>query len=164
MAEQNKTKPKKEILSTKKIYRSEKNCPLGGVAGGLGEYFNLDPVIIRILFVLLGLSGGGVIFYLILWLIIPRQEDVCLDDQQVTKNNATEIKQETDKYAQAAKKKTSKKGGQIYLAIALVILGLYLCLANYGFLGRPGYFFRPWPLTLVIFGLILFLNHEPKND
>ena len=46
---------------------------LGGVCGGLGEFFQLDPVFFRILFVLMSFAGGlGVIVYVILWLIIPK--------------------------------------------------------------------------------------------
>jgi phage shock protein C len=49
---------------------------LGGVASGLAEYFNLDPTIVRLLFVLIGfVSGGfpGVVVYLILWAIMPKK-------------------------------------------------------------------------------------------
>jgi phage shock protein C len=48
---------------------------LGGVCGGLGEYFDIDPVIPRIVFVLLALPGGapGIIPYIILWIVIPQK-------------------------------------------------------------------------------------------
>ncbi len=59
----------------KKLYRSRTNKMLGGVCGGLGEYFNVDPTLVRIGFVLLALPGGlpGVLPYIILWVIIPKQ-------------------------------------------------------------------------------------------
>jgi len=45
---------------------------IGGVCGGLGEYFNVDPTIIRVLWVAITLLGGaGVIAYLILWIVMP---------------------------------------------------------------------------------------------
>lgn len=49
---------------------------LGGVCGGLGEYFDLDPVLFRILFALLALGGvgSGVVAYFLLWLIVPEAE------------------------------------------------------------------------------------------
>lgn len=58
----------------KRLYRSGKNRVLGGVCGGLGEYFNVDPVIVRLLWVLFSLAsmGAGILFYLIAWIIIPR--------------------------------------------------------------------------------------------
>jgi phage shock protein C len=56
----------------KRLYRSEKNKVLGGVCGGLGEYFGVDPVIIRILWVVFCLMYGvGVLAYIIAWVIIP---------------------------------------------------------------------------------------------
>jgi len=62
-------------MSTKKLYRSAKDKMIGGVAGGLGEYFNVDPTLIRLLFVLVCLLGGsGIIAYLILWIIVPEKK------------------------------------------------------------------------------------------
>ena len=59
---------------SKKLYRSTDDRWLGGVCGGLGQYFNMDAIIIRIIFIILGLIGlGGVILYVILWIIIPEQ-------------------------------------------------------------------------------------------
>lgn len=56
----------------KRLYRSTSNRMLGGVCGGLGEYFNIDPTIVRLLFVLAAVCGFfGLIAYLIMYLIIP---------------------------------------------------------------------------------------------
>jgi len=50
---------------------------IGGVCGGLGEVLDVDPTIVRVVFVLLGLLGGhGILLYIILWLIMPRQDPV----------------------------------------------------------------------------------------
>lgn len=58
----------------KQLRRSLENRVLAGVCGGIGEYFGIDPVLIRIAWLLLTLAGGsGVIIYLICWLIIPNQ-------------------------------------------------------------------------------------------
>ena len=57
---------------TRRLYRSRSNRQLFGVCGGLGEYFGIDPTIVRILFILLALAGGpGIIFYIILALLMP---------------------------------------------------------------------------------------------
>ena len=58
----------------KRLYRSGKERILGGVCGGIAEYLNVDPTIIRIIWVLFTLAslGTAVIFYLILWLIVPK--------------------------------------------------------------------------------------------
>ena len=58
----------------KKLYLSETDRKLGGVCGGLGEYYDKDSTLFRILFVVVGLLwGSGLILYLIMWLIIPRK-------------------------------------------------------------------------------------------
>lgn len=56
----------------KRIYRDPDNKYLGGVCGGLGEYFRIDPLIIRIIFVVFTLVYGvGILIYLLLWVIVP---------------------------------------------------------------------------------------------
>jgi phage shock protein C len=58
----------------KKLTRSREHKVFGGVLGGLGEYFNLDPLILRLLFVVLVLATGifpGVILYLLVILFVP---------------------------------------------------------------------------------------------
>lgn len=56
----------------KKLYRSVRDRKLGGVCGGLGEYFGIDPTLVRLAWVLFGLlAGSGLLAYLIAWLVIP---------------------------------------------------------------------------------------------
>ena len=56
----------------KKLYRSNKNKMLGGVCGGLGEYFAIDPTLVRLGFVALCiLAGGGLLAYIIALIIMP---------------------------------------------------------------------------------------------
>jgi phage shock protein PspC (stress-responsive transcriptional regulator) len=59
----------------KRLYRSRTDRKIAGVCGGLAEYFNVDPVIIRILAFILLLPGGlpGLVPYLILWIIVPEE-------------------------------------------------------------------------------------------
>jgi phage shock protein C len=60
--------------STRNLYRSRTNRQLAGVCGGLAEYFNLDATLIRVLFVVLAVLGGsGLVIYLVLWIIVPRE-------------------------------------------------------------------------------------------
>ena len=58
----------------KRLYRSTKNEMLGGVCGGVAEYFNLDPTLVRLAFVLFcALAGGGLIAYIVALIIIPKE-------------------------------------------------------------------------------------------
>ncbi len=58
----------------KRLYRSRNDRMIAGVAGGIAEYFGIDPVIVRVVWVILLLPGGlpGLIPYLICWAVIPR--------------------------------------------------------------------------------------------
>lgn len=59
-------------METRRLYRSRTDRQLAGVCGGLGEYFGIDPTVIRLLFVLFALAGGpGLILYIILALVVP---------------------------------------------------------------------------------------------
>lgn len=61
----------------RRLYRSDTDRVFAGVCGGLGEYMNIDPTIIRIIWVLVGLLGGsGLILYIVAALIIPRKIDI----------------------------------------------------------------------------------------
>ncbi len=55
----------------KKLYRDMDNRMLGGVCSGLGAYLNLDPVLIRVIFLVAILSGISLLVYLVLWIVIP---------------------------------------------------------------------------------------------
>jgi len=62
------------MSQTRKLYRSKTDRILAGVCGGLAEFFNTDPTLIRVLFVLLTVLGGaGPIIYLAMWIIVPNQ-------------------------------------------------------------------------------------------
>jgi phage shock protein C len=62
------------MAETRKLYRSRTNRQVAGVCGGLAEYFNLDATLIRVLFVVLAVLGGsGIVLYLALWIIVPRE-------------------------------------------------------------------------------------------
>jgi len=58
----------------KKLYRLRKEKIIGGVCGGLGRYFNIDPVIVRLLWAVAFLLGGvGFLAYIIAWIVIPEE-------------------------------------------------------------------------------------------
>ena len=55
----------------KQLYKSETNRKIGGVCGGIGEYFNVDPTLIRIIWAILACTGTGIIAYLACAIIMP---------------------------------------------------------------------------------------------
>lgn len=59
---------------TRKLYRSRTNRQVAGVCGGLGQYFNVDVTLIRVLFIVLAVFGGaGILIYVAMWIIVPRE-------------------------------------------------------------------------------------------
>ncbi|MGE5141405.1 MAG: PspC domain-containing protein [Rudaea sp.] len=57
---------------TRRLYRSRGERIIGGVCGGLAAYFDVDPTVIRLVFLLAALLGGhGILVYLALWIIMP---------------------------------------------------------------------------------------------
>jgi phage shock protein C len=59
-------------MEPKRLFRSKKDRIIGGVCGGLGNYFNVDPVIIRVVTVALFFAGFlGLLGYIIAWIIVP---------------------------------------------------------------------------------------------
>lgn len=61
-------------MEPKRLYRSNKDRVIGGVCGGLGNYFNLDPVLVRVLWVVMFFAAGiGFLAYILSWIIIPNE-------------------------------------------------------------------------------------------
>lgn len=57
---------------TKRLYRSKENRYIAGVCGGIAEYFNLDPTIVRLIWIIItALGGAGLLAYIICALVIP---------------------------------------------------------------------------------------------
>jgi phage shock protein C len=69
--------------TARRVYRSRDDRVLGGVAGGLGDYLDIDPVLVRISFVALAFAGVGILGYLICWIAIPEAPPgVVADDDE----------------------------------------------------------------------------------
>lgn len=84
----------------KQLYRSTTNKMIGGVCGGIAEYFGVDPTLIRLGFVAVTLLGGsGVLVYLILWLVVPSQNSAKSGDT---------ISQNVEEMKETARKITKK--------------------------------------------------------
>ncbi|GFN36239.1 PspC domain-containing protein [Tepidimicrobium xylanilyticum] len=128
----------------KKLKRSRNDRVLAGVCGGIGEYFNVDPVIVRIFWVLITFMPGGPGFlaYIVCVLIIPE------DDGVIYQDNSSEI---------------SGKNTPLFIGIALIIVGSYmlakLILPSHIF--KFFNIFKYWPVLLIIAGLyIIYQNRK----
>ena len=60
-------------MEQKRYHLSQTDKKLGGVCGGLAEYFDVDPLLVRIAFIILFLGyGSGLLIYILLWLLAPK--------------------------------------------------------------------------------------------
>ncbi len=68
----------------KTLYRTEKDKMIGGVCGGLGKYFDIDPTIVRLLFALIFFGyGTGAMIYILLWIIMPSEAMIDVKSHEV---------------------------------------------------------------------------------
>ena len=63
----------------KKLYRNTNNKMIAGVCSGIAEYLNIDPTVVRLIWALVGLTGAGIVAYLIAALIIPEKPANIID-------------------------------------------------------------------------------------
>ncbi len=61
-------------MEAKRLFKSRHGRVFAGVASGIAAYFNIDPIIVRVIFVASVIYGGlGVLIYLILWILLPEE-------------------------------------------------------------------------------------------
>lgn len=74
---------------------------LAGVAGGLAAYFNIDPVLVRLGFIVLALINGvGVLLYLALWLLLPGEASIATDTRGQVQENLQEMQAAAERFLQ----------------------------------------------------------------
>lgn len=142
--------------TTERLYRSINNKVIGGVAGGLGNFFNIDVVLVRVAFVLLAFfGGGGVLIYLIMWIVIPGRMDY---SNPTPNKNTYKTKGEDEVYEQNEKgefvpKEPAKPSNTGLIAgVVLIFLGLIFLADRL----MPWYNITDfWPLILVVVGALM---------
>ncbi len=147
----------------KKLYRSNKEKMLGGVAGGLAEYFSIDPTLVRIIFVVSLFAGGaGVLAYIILWIVVPEEPFAFAspgskNESSPGEETSSEMKEseqpDPQQYYRAMEEQKHKRSS--ILGFILIVVGLLFLLDN--FIPRI-HFGDFWPLVLVAIGVGLLLN------
>lgn len=92
--------------TAKRLYRSSDQKMLIGVCGGLGEYFEMDPTLIRILFAAGTLLGGaGIVVYIVLAVIMPAEDALDLDPRTAAQQTIDEAGRELQRAADAVVEK-----------------------------------------------------------
>lgn len=131
-----------------KLQRSKSNRVFAGVCGGVGEYFNIDPTIVRIAWVLLGLPSFGTAFvvYLICSFIIPEDDGIIYSDDYNDRNEKL------------------RNNAPLFIGLGLIIWGGFL-LARIIF---PWFtlklvnLWRFWPVLLILLGIYILINQKDR--
>lgn len=150
----------------KKLYRSVTDKMVGGVCGGLAEYFAIDPVIVRLIFVLAVIFyGSGILAYIILWIIIPQKPYIITPfNPEQPKGESTsstdEKKDENAEFNMNAIINKPQNNRSIYAGAFLILLGGLFLLDNF----VPHFHFGDfWPLVLIGLGIAIILNAKNKT-
>jgi phage shock protein C len=140
----------------RRLYRSHRDKIIGGVAGGLGEYFDIDPVIVRIAFVVLTVAGGwGVLAYVLCWIIIPvNPAHYPWPPQSVPPPTP----HPSEKVGASPPPPPPRSGNA--LGIILVVLGVLLL--GHNLLPRFD-LWEYWPAILVAIGIWLLAKAKPRT-
>jgi len=161
------------MSTIKKLYRSKTDRIIFGICGGLGEYFEIDPLIVRILFILLSLTGGsGIVVYIILAFIMPEEGGVKakVEKPKADKTkDADEVVDETKEKAQPLVKEI--KVNKNWIFNVRNIIGSVIILIGLNILFEQVFSFSPfawinwgviWALVIVIIGSKIILGNN-KN-
>lgn len=131
---------------SKKFYRSSNDKIIAGVCGGLGEYFNIDPSIIRIFWLLFSISGSGsgILAYILCAIVIPEKDsDIIYYDESENK---------------------SYKNSALFIGIVLILIGASLLVRKIWpwFSLKSLRIAKYWPILLIIAGIYIIYNQKRK--
>jgi phage shock protein C len=154
-------------METQRLYRSKTDRMIGGVCGGLGGYFNIDPTLVRLIFVVLTImGGGGVLIYFILWIVIPEEGRVAGTPQEIMRDNAQEMGTRARELGQGfeqgfkSRNAAASRQGALIFGLVLVVLGGLFLLQNLNIFRINFNLF--WPLVLIVIGVAMLLPQFRK--
>ncbi len=136
----------------RRLLRSRTQRMVAGVCGGLGEYFHIDPTIIRVIFAALMFSGGaGVGIYVLLWLFVPEAGMETADISQRVTVAGQEIKTSAESFAKRVTSEQGRATGRVVLGVILVVAGAMAMMDRV----TPWHVLRGdvfWPVVVIAFG------------
>jgi phage shock protein C len=151
----------------KKLYRSRSDRMIAGVCGGLGEYLNVDPVWLRLFFVLLLFAtGAGLWAYLILWIIIPEEGRVTATPGETVQANVQEMADRARDFGQSiqrgfqgerAPSEARSTSGPLLVGVAFILIGAFLLLNQLNLFSWLRWSVW-WPLIIIFIGVALLFS------
>jgi len=146
-------------MNNAKLYRSVSDRMIGGVCGGLGVFLNIDPIFIRLLFVLLLFGADfGIFLYLLLWVLIPEEGKSFGFEGESFGTKISSMGADI----QGAVTQPHPQSGLI-LGIGLIVVGGLMFIDRLGFYWLDWFDFNLlWPVLLIIGGIILLFRKQGK--
>ncbi len=146
------------------LYRSRSDAMIAGVCGGLGRYLAIDPIWVRLVFVLLALSGGGlgVLIYLVLWLVIPRQGAGRPATTETVRSGTQGIAERARAMGDEVRERLAQPDPSLIALIGglLVVFGAIFLLREFGLAWARWLDFDVlWPVILIALGIVLIVRH-----
>jgi len=137
----------------KRLTRSKSDRFVAGVAGGLAEYFNIDPVIFRAAFILFALfDGAGVLIYIVMWIFVPEE-----GKENEKKDLEAKVKEVGKEAEQLVNKHTGDTGShqtRNVIGVIIIIVGVMALLRQFFPISWLG-FHTVWPMLIIVFGFLL---------
>lgn len=159
-------------MKENRLYRVVNGRVIGGVAGGLAEFFGIDPTIIRIIFILLTImGGGGILIYIILWIVVPERYITQspfntytppINPESSSASGVGETYKGYDPITSTGQpditKKNNRMEGSLIAGLVLILIGGFFLFERY----MPNIDFGDfWPLLLILIGLIMIFKGFP---
>ncbi|NJD76429.1 MAG: PspC domain-containing protein [Candidatus Methanoperedens sp.] len=154
-----------------RLTKSRTDKVIDGVCGGIAEYFNIDPVIVRLVFVIfLFMNGLGILLYIILAIIMPKDDRADQLPGEAIQENVQEmgerLKEAGEKFGSTLSEKSEQGVARHarWLGVLLILLGLYFLLNNLNMLRwfhNIFWWFDTdvfWPLVLILIGAWLLIS------
>ncbi len=146
----------------RRLMRDTQHAVFGGVAAGFGEYLEVDPVLVRLGFVLLAFVHGlGILFYLACWFVMPRREPTTPAADASSASGFQSLRETGARLAAEVRSATpDPAAAQLAVGSVLVLVGGLLLAHNLDWLHWPDWmrFETLWPLLLVALGIGLILK------
>ncbi len=145
------------------LYRSRVDSIIGGVAGGIALYMNIDSLIIRVIFVVLALfGGGGVLIYALLWIALPLEPFDNINPENYKNMEKENFKSEKkDQTPDPEDYKPKRQDGNLIAGLVLITIGVIFLVDR--FIPRI-YFSDLWPLILLVAGIVLIrIGYKKKQ-
>ncbi|TSA45643.1 PspC domain-containing protein [bacterium] len=147
----------------KRLYRSATDRVIFGVCGGLGKYLGVDSLIIRTIFIALVFGAGtGVVLYLILALLIPKEQLAAADGAFGEGQKTIDFRERVNDLASEFRGRKRLHKGRDIAGIIIVIFGIFLLVNN--FFPIHHFFWSVfWPAALILLGILILRRPGGKE-